>query len=162
MQEQRGKKSRNLFSIIVAIVIVVALVVAIFVWRDWEAKHKNELRSFMVAPESVAGPIESSADRPTPVKAAPELPEDPEALLAMAEDALKDEGYFESDRANKGFRVYFLLKKALECNCDVQKAEGLCDRLRECSAESNYGTWFVGKDLFAELDEKIETAKEVL
>ena len=159
MQEQR-KKGRNLFGIVVAICVVVFLVVGMIVWRDWEAKHRRELRSFVVATEPVTGPVESS-DEPTISKPSPELPKEPEALLAMAAEALKDEGFFESGSSGKGFRVYYLLKKALECNCDVQKAEELCKGLRERSAKSNYGVWHVSNDLLTELDATIKEAREV-
>ena len=161
MQEQ-PKKSRNLFSIIVGICIFVVFVVGVIVWRNWEAKHREELKSSLIT-EPVVVSTEPETQTVTSV-AERKLPEDPEALLSLAEEALKDEGYFESDNVSKsvskGFQVYHLLKKALDCNCDVQKAEELCQCLKECSEKSNYGTWFVSSDLFAELDEKIKEAKE--
>jgi hypothetical protein len=159
MQEQR-RKSRSLFSIIFPICVVVVLIVGMIVWRDWAAKHKKELTSFVVPAEPIAEPIETTAES-TPSVARPEMPEDPEALLSMAEEALEDEGYFESGSVSKGTHVCFLLEKALECNCDAQKAEELCQRLRERSAKSNYGSWFVSNAQFAELDEKIKAAKEM-
>ena len=158
MQEQR-KKSSNLFGIIVAVSVVVVLVVGMLVWRDWEAKHKDELKSFVVTTEPVVGAV-NTRDEPMTSKPDPELPETPEALLTMAAEALKDEGFFTDEKANKGFRVYYLLGKALDCSCDVNKAEELCKNLRERSAKSNYGKWFVDGNLLAELDEKIKAAKE--
>ena len=158
MQEQR-KKSGNLFSIIVAIGVIVVLVIGILVWRNWEASHEDELKSFIVSTKPVAGPIETSSQSTVSVSR-PDLPKEPEALLAMAEEALRDEGYFEDGDRNRGAHVYYLLKKALECDGDAQKVEELCQRLRECSAKSNYGDWFVSSHLFDELDEKIKEAKE--
>ena len=158
MQEQR-KKSKNLFGIIVAVSVVVVLVVGMLVWSNWEKKHKDELRSFVVTTEPVVGAV-ASRDEPIASEPDPELPETPEALLAMAEEALKDEGFFKDEKANKGFRVYYLLGKALDCNCDVNKAEELCKTLKDRSAKSNYGKWFVDGNLLAELDEKIKAAKE--
>ena len=160
MQEQRGK-GRNLFSIVVAICVFVAFVGGVIVWRNWESKHKEELRSSLVT-EAIEGAAVSTSETTNTV-AKRELPKEPETLLTMAEEALKDEGYFESDNVSKsvskGFQVYHLIKKALDCGCDVQKAEELCQSLKECSDKSNYGTWFVSSDFFAELDDKIKEAK---
>lgn len=161
MQEQR--KKRSLFSIIFPIVLIVVLVVGMVIWRNWETKHREELRASVLSTESVAERTEPRAESTTPVVRR-ELPEDPEVLLTMAEEALRDEGYFEEDsarkRVSKGSHVCFLLGKALECSCDVQKAEALCQRLKERSAESNYGTWYVSGDLLTQLDAKIKEAKE--
>ena len=159
MQEQR-KRSRSLFSIVFPICLVVVLIVGMIIWRDWAAKHKEELRSFIEPTESVAEPTETR-DEPTTSVIEPEMSKDPEVLLSMVAEALEDEGYFERGIPSKGTHVCFLLEKALECNCDVQKAEELCQRLRERSAKSNYGTWYVNNAQFGELDRKIKAAKEL-
>ena len=160
MQEQPEKK-RNLFSIIVAICLVVGLVVGVVIWRNWEAKHKGELMSTVLTTRPPSTPPDTSSE---PVKTADPLPSDPKVLLTMAADALKDEGYFDEKSAavssDKGFHVYFLIKKALECGCDCEKAGDLCKNLKTRSKESNYGNWHVSNDLFTELDEKIKVAKE--
>jgi len=161
MQQQHEKK-RNLFSIIVAICLVVGLVVAIAIWRGWESKHKSELMSTVLTTRPASAPPETGSSEPV-VTAAP-LPDDPKILLTMAEEALKDEGYFDEKSAavisGKGFHVYFLIKKALQCECDNQKADELCKCLKDRSKKSNYGNWHVSSDLFTELDETIGVAKE--
>jgi hypothetical protein len=159
MQEQR-KKGKNIFSIVVAAVVIVGLVIGVIAWQNWEKKHKKELRSFVTTAEQIAG-YEEPPEESEPAKPKPKLPEDPNELLAMAGEALKDEGYFESGTKNKGFKVYLLLKKTLECDGDVEKVESLCKSLKDRSAKSDYGEWYVGSDLFEELDQKIDTAKQL-
>lgn len=158
MQE---KRKRSKASIVIAAAVVVLLVVVMVVWRQYEAKHKNELQASVLTTDVSQAPIE---EQPEPEPAIPKqvIPDDPDKLLVMAEEALKDEGYFEKigRERGKGDHVHFLLNKCLTCEGDPGKVEGLAKRLKERSDEG-YGPWRVDSAALADLDDKIEAAKQM-
>ena len=159
MQE---KPKRNKTGIIIAAVVVVLMVVLMIVWQRYEAKHKAELESSVLTADlSQISAADKSEPRPQsaqkPIRV---IPDDSEKLLTMAEEALADEGYFEGQNIGKGFHVYFLLKKCLDCDGDPGKVEGLVKRLKDLSDES-YGTWHVDPANLTDLDEKLVAAKQM-
>lgn len=158
MQEKR-KRSKT--SIIIAVAAVVLLIVVMVVWRQYEAKHKDELEASVLTTDVSQAPIE---EEPEPEPATPKqvIPDDPDKLLVMAEEALKDEGYFEKIRRErgKGDHVHFLLKECLRCDGDPGKVEELAKRLKERSAEG-YGPWRVDSAGLADLDDRIKAAKQL-
>ncbi len=159
MQE---KRKRSKASIIIAVVAVVLLIAVMVIWRQYEAKHKDELQASVLTTDVSKAPIEE--DEPEPEPAAPKqvIPDDPDELLVMAEEALKDEGYFEKIGRErlKGDHVHFLLDKCLTCDGDPGKVEELAKRLKERSKEG-YGPWRVDSAALADLDDKIEAAKQL-
>ena len=154
MQE---KRKRSKASIIIAAAAVVLLIAVMVVWRQYEAKHKDELEASVLTTDVSQVPIE---EEPEPAKPARVIPDDPEKLIVMVEDALKDEGYFEEHQRGKGFHVYFLLKKCLDCEGDPGKVEGLAKRLKERSGQG-YGPWRVDSADLTDLDDRIEAAKQL-
>ncbi len=158
MQEKR-KRSKT--SIIIAAVAVVLLIVVMVVWRQYEAKHKDELEASVLTTDVSQAPIEEEPE-PEPAKPKQVIPEDPDELLVMAEKALKDEGYFEEigRERGKGDHVHFLLSKCLDCDGDPGKVEGLAKRLKERS-DQGYGPWHLDSADLADLDDRIKAAKQL-
>jgi hypothetical protein len=156
MQE---KRKRSKASIIIAAAAVVLLIAVMVIWRQYEAKHKDELEASVLTTDVSQVPIEEEPE-PEPAKPARVIPDDPEKLIVMVEDALKDEGYFEEHQRGKGFHVYFLLKKCLDCEGDPGKVEGLAKRLKERSGQG-YGPWRVDSADLTDLDDRIEAAKQL-
>ena len=159
MQEPRKRSKTGIIIAVGAAVVVIALMV---VWQRYEAKHADELKSFVLStdvPETTAAEEPEGQQQQT-TKAARVIPEDPEKILAMAEEALKDEGYFDANSRGKGFHVYFLLKKCLDCDGDATRVENLTKQLKELS-DQGYGPWHVESADLAELDGKIKSAKEI-
>jgi hypothetical protein len=154
MQE---KRKRSKASIIIAAAAVVLLIAVMVIWRQYEAKHKDELEASVLTTDVSQVPIE---EEPEPAAPARVIPDDPEKLIVMVEDALKDEGYFEEHQRGKGFHVYFLLKKCLDCEGDPGKVEGLAKRLKERSGQG-YGPWRVDSADLTDLDDRIEAAKQL-
>jgi hypothetical protein len=159
MQEKR-KRSKT--SIIIAVVAAVLLIVMIVVWRQYEAKHKDELQASVLTTDVSQAPIEEDEPEPEPAVPKQVIPDDPDELLVMAEEALKDEGYFEKigRERGKGDHVHFLLKKCLDCEGDPGKVQELAKRLKERSDEG-YGPWRVDSAALADLDERVEAAKQL-
>ena len=159
---QQKKKKRNITGIIVAAVCVAAMVVMMIVWQEYESKHKAELKSSMltsdvtkiVTPEPVGERETSKPEKRLTI------PDDPEQILVMANDALADEGYFKPNYLTKGFHVYTLLTKCLECGGDTDKVSEMAKRLKERSDEG-YGPWHVEGRNLTSLDEKIAVAKQM-
>lgn len=156
MQE---KRKRSKASIIIAVAAVVLLIVVMVVWRQYEAKHKDELEASVLTTDISQVPIEEEPEPATPKHV---IPDDPDELLVMAEEALKDEGYFEriGRERGKGDHVHFLLKKCLDCEGDPGKVEGLVKRLKERSDEG-YGPWRVDSADLTDLDDRIKAAKQL-
>ena len=158
MQE---KRKRSKASIIIAAAAVVLLIVVMVVWRQYEAKHKDELEASVLTTDVSQAPIE---EEPEPEPAVPKqvIPDNPDDLLVMAEEALKDEGYFEriGRERGKGDHVHFLLKKCLDCEGDPGRIEGLVKRLKELSDEG-YGPWRVDSADLDDLDERVAAAKQL-
>ncbi len=159
MQE---KRKRSKASIIIAAAAVVLLIVVMVVWRQYEAKHKDELEASVLTTDVSQAPIEEDEPEPEPARPEQVIPDDPDELLVMAEDALKDEGYFEKigRERGKGDHVHFLLKECLTCEGDPGKVEELAKRLKERSAEG-YGPWRVDSAALADLDGRIKAAKQL-
>lgn len=153
------KRRVNVTTIIVAGVAVVAMVVLMVVWQQYEAKHRRELESSLRTTDLSnlekaveSEPVETESKRIV-------IPEDPEKILAMAEEAFKDEGYFEPDYLLRGFHVCSLLKKCLDSGGDAGKVEELAKRLKDRSSKT-YGAWHVESNILADLDDSIRKAKQ--
>ena len=155
MQEKR-KRSKT--GIIIVVSTVVAVVILMIVWQQYEAKHKQALRSSLLTADV---PNAATAQEPERRPAKPKriIPDDPDKILVMAEEALGDEGYFGQGDLLKGFHVYSLLKKCLNCGGDTDKVEELAKRLKERSSKT-YGAWHVERDVLADLDDRLEKAKQ--
>ena len=155
------KKRRSKSSIIAVIVVAVVMIAMMVFWRQYESKHEGELRSSLLTtavpdalPEGTTANLEPTKTKPRRV-----IPDEPEKILAMAEEAFADEGYFEPNDSFKGFHVYSLLKKCLDCNGDPDKVEEIAKRLKERSSKT-YGKWYIERDLLVDLDESIKKSKE--
>ena len=153
------KRKTNVTGIIVAVAAVVVMVVLMVVWRQYETKHKRELESSLRTTdlsnlEKVieSEPVETESQRIV-------IPDDPGEILAIAEEAFKDEGYFEPDYLLRGFMVCSLLKKCLNCGGDAVKVEELAKRLKDRSSKT-YGAWYIEGDILADLDDSIRKAKQ--
>jgi len=158
----REKPKRSKSSIIIVGAVVVVMIAMMVLWQQYESKHKEELRSFLAPTAEPEGEInmevaEDLETRPTKPKRI--IPDDPEKILIMAEEAFADEDYFEPDDTFKGFHVYSLLKKCLNCNGDPDKVEEIATRLAE-RASKTYGAWYVESDLLVDLNESIKKSKE--
>ncbi len=159
MQEKRGRSKSNIIVVVVVAVVMIAMMVF---WQQYESKHKGELRSSLLTSTvpSAEVDIETIEGLETPI-AKPKriIPDEPEKILIMAEEAFADEGYFEPNDSFKGFHVYSLLKKCLNCNGDPDKVEEIAKRLKERSSKT-YGAWYIERDLLVDLDESIKNSKE--
>ena len=155
MQE---KRKRSKASIIIAVAAVVLLIVVMVVWRQYEAKHKDELEASVLTTDVSQVPIEEEPE-PEPAKPARVIPDDPEKLIVMVEEAFKDEGYFDQGDILKGFHVYSLLKKCLDCNANCDKVAEMVNRLKERSSKT-YGAWHVERDLLVDLEDSLNKARE--
>lgn len=157
--QQNRKTSKSTF--IVAGVVVVVMVAIMIIWSQYESKHKAELKASVLTTDtsklSTPPVLESEPEEATPKRV---IPDDPEELLVMVEEAFEDEGYFEAQDTSKGMHVYFLLKKCLTCDGDPGKVEGMAKRLKELSDES-YGPWHVDSSILTDLDGKIAAAKQM-
>ena len=155
MQEKR-KRSKT--GIIIVVATVVAVVILMIVWQQYEAKHEKALRSsLLTADVPDTATAQGTERRPTKPKRI--IPDDPDKILVMAEEVLGDEGYFGPSDLLKGFHVYSLLKKCLNCDGDADKVEELAKRLKERSSKT-YGAWHVERDILADLDDRLEKAKQ--
>ncbi|MBD3181682.1 hypothetical protein GF312_05270 [Candidatus Poribacteria bacterium] len=155
---QKEKKSKTNYIIVAG--VLVFLIIAVFVWRNYEAKHKSELSAARLTTDlSKLEPVDDRS-QPKVTKKARVIPKDPEKLLAMTEKALEDKDYFDPGDTNKGFHVYFLLKKCIECNADHDKVVKLADQLKKRSSEG-YGAWYVNSSDLADLDKRIKSAQQM-
>ena len=155
MQEKRKKNKTGVIIVVASVVVVVVLMI---VWQKYEDKNKARLRASRLTvdvPDTVIADPGTRAEKPAAV-----IPDDPEEILSMASEALEDTGYFEPGDLTKGFRVYGLLKKCLECDGDPDKVAELTVRLKERSAEG-YGAWHVKRSNLDDLDDRIEKAKKI-
>ncbi len=156
----QAKRKRNKTGIIIAAATIILVVVLMIFWGKYEAEHKAELSSSLLTTDKLDVLMDEPSERPTePEKPRRIIPDDPEKILAMAEEAFDDEGYFEPDDILKGFHVYSLLKKCLNCNGDCDKVAEMAKRLKERSAKT-YGVWHVERDLLVDLEDSIEKAKQ--
>ena len=157
MQQQRNKSKSGIIIIAVVAVVLIAIMI---VWQRYEAAHRDELKASVLTTD--VSELPSSNEEPQqPAKPARVIPNEPDKLLVMAEDALKDEGYFEENARGKGFHVYFLLKKCLDCKGSPDEVEPLAKRLKARSDQDGYGPWHVESADLADLDERINTAKQM-
>ena len=170
MQE---KRKRNPTGIIVAVATVIVVVILMVVWGKYEAKHKEELKTSLLTTAKLDVSKEDPSSEPIEEVEKPRrvIPDDPEKILVMVEEAFKDEGYFDQGDILKGFHVYSLLKKCLDCKADCDKVAELdcktdCDkvaelvnRLKERSSKT-YGAWHVERDLLVDLDDSLTKARE--
>ncbi len=158
MQE---KRKRNPTGIIVAAATIIVVVILMVVWGKYEAKHKEELKSSLLTTAKLDVSTEDPSSDPIEEVEEPRrvVPDDPEKILVMIEEAFKDEGYFDQGDILKGFHVYSLLKKCIECNADCDKVAELVNRLKERSSKT-YGAWHVERDLLVDLDDSLTKARE--
>ena len=156
-----AKPKRNMTGIIIAAVCVVLMIALMIVWRQYEARHEGELKaSLLTSDTSKLSTAPAVTDTQTTAKPKRVIPDDPQQLLVLAEKALTDEGYFSPEDSAKGFHVYFLLKKCLDCSGSAEKVEVLSRQLVERS-EQGFGPWHVDSGDLADLNERIEKAKSM-
>ena len=155
MQKKRKKNKTGIIIVGAAVVLMVALMI---IWQQYESKNKARLKASLLTADVPDTAIQDTGPRAEKQKAV--IPDDPEKILVIAAEALEDAGYFKPGDFTKGFRVYVLLKKCLNCNGDPDKVAELAMRLKERSAEG-YGAWHVERSNLDDLDSRIEKAKQM-
>ena len=155
MQKKRKKNRTGIIIVGAAVVLMVALMI---VWQQYESKNKARLKASLLTADVPDTAIVDTGPRAEKEEAT--IPDDPEEILAIAAEALEDAGYFKPGDLIKGFRVYVLLKKCLDCNGDPDKVAELAMRLKERSAEG-YGPWRVESNNLDDLDNRIKKAKQI-
>lgn len=157
--QQKPKRSKT--GIIIVAVCVLIMIAGMIIWSQYEAKNKDRLEASLLTSDTaqLSTPPPVSDSEPV-VQSKRTTSEDPSELLTIAEKALADEDYFAPNEEGKGFHVYFLLKKCLNCSGDVEKVAVLAKKLKERSDEG-YGPWHVDSSDMADLNSKIQAAQQM-